>query len=138
MSFAGLLTHRISIVQQVKVLDLNGDPELDDYGHEITTDEVVSDVPAAIQPKRALRMGEIALISQAGAALSDHTIFLWPAYRPDTSAAIVHDPDACPLPAPHDLPAGRYEIHGVPDAAGRGHHLEVDAHLITSSEVATA
>jgi hypothetical protein len=123
MGIERFLNHRVSIVRQVAVLD-EGDPTYDDYGQPVrSASTIASGVPAGIQPKAAV---ELAAISQAGAAKATHTIYLLPR---DVSAAdqVVHDPDACPLTV--DLPAGTYQLTGVPDAAGAGHHLELDAFL---------
>lgn len=125
MSISRFLNHRASIVGQRAVLDDEDEPTVDDYGQPVRADVMIaSNVAAGIQPKAAR---ELAAISQAGVAESTHTIYLLPIAL-TTGDTIVHDPDDCPLSV--DLPAGRYLITGVPDAAGAGHHLEVDARLV--------
>lgn len=128
MSIGALLTHRVQIVRQ------SGDEgDLDEYGQPIVaTVTIALDVPASIQPKSAR---EMALVSQAGAAVSDHTIFLFPQDL-TTADSIVHDPDDCPMHV--DLPQGTYQVVSVPAAAGLGHHLEVGAILIEGAGIAAA
>lgn len=121
MGIERFLNHRVSIVRDVAVLAM-GEPTLDDYGQPVrTSTTLASNVPAGIQPKST---AELAAISQAGVALSTHTIYLLP--RDVTTAdQIVHDATACPVTV--DLPTATFQVRGVPDAVGAGHHLEVDA-----------
>lgn len=131
MSFASLLDHRVSIVRQVSVLS-GDDPTYDVYGQPITADEDTSDIPAAIQPigiRNASR--EVAAVSQAGAALADYWIFMG-VRSVSTADAVEHDPAACPKPDAIDLPAARFQLVGVRNPTGRGHHLTLDAKLIGS------
>ena len=74
-------------------------------------------VNGSIQPKTAR---EVALESQGGATITDTKIYLEPT---DVLAA-----DRIRLAA--DTSGPYYEITGVRDAAGRGHHLELDARLV--------
>jgi head-tail adaptor len=131
MPISRFLTHRVSVTRRVALRDELGDPLLDGYGQPVVrTDTIASDVPASIQPRSAR---EQALTSQAGAAISDHTLFLAP--RDITTAdAIVHDPRFCPLPV--DPPEATYAVVAVPSAAGAGHHLEVAARLVEAPGVA--
>lgn len=128
---ARFLNHRISILRQVRRADELGDDVLDDYGQPLAdTDTVAADVAAGIQPKTGR---ELAAQHQAGAVLGDTRIYLLP--RDITTAdAIYHDPAACP--APIDLPAATYNLVAVRDAAGRGHHLEIDAKLVSNPQAA--
>lgn len=127
MSFASLLGHSVTIIRPSST----GDPDDDDeYGQPVRTESSTATVRAAIQPKTER---EIALSTQGGAASSDHKIFLLPTHL-TTADAIVHDAQLCPMRP--DLPDARFEIIGVPDAAGLGHHLEVDARLIGGVAVA--
>lgn len=120
MSFAALLTHTVTIERPGSV-----DPDVvDEYGHPVEASPTTSTAKAAIQPKRAT---EVAQTTQAGVAVSDHRIFLLPTTL-TTADAILHDASDCPMSP--DLPDARYEVVGVPNAAGLGHHLEVDAKLI--------
>lgn len=117
MSFGDRLTHTVTIVRQVAT-GAQGD-----YGHATTADSVLATVKAAIQPRRER---ELAATDQGGVATSEYVLFLLPTDI-TTADAIVHDPDTCPVSA--DLPAARFEIIGTPNAAGLGHHLEVQARL---------
>lgn len=124
---ARFVPHRVSLLRQVRQTDELGDDVLDEYGQPIsTTDTVASDVRAGIQPKSAR---EVAATHEAGAVPSDTRIYLLP--RDITSAdAIYHDPAACPLS--NDLPEATYNIVGLRDAAGAGHHVEIDAKLVSN------
>lgn len=122
MSFGSRLQHTVSIVRQ----DDNG--TFDDYGQPVTVDEVLSTVKAAIQPRNERERDSA---SQGGPAVGDHVIFMFPTDL-TTADAIFHDDTICPLVS--DLPTSRFEIVGVPNAAGLGHHLEVQARLIESAQ----
>jgi hypothetical protein len=117
MSYAARLIHRLAIVTPTAP-----DPDdLDDYGHAIEGEPEVSVVRGLVQPKTAR---EIALVSQAGAELSDHTIFLLH-QRLSASAYIRDEPDN----------HRRFDITGIRSFEfGRSPHLEVDARLVGSTE----
>lgn len=122
MPIGDRLTHIVHLVRDV---DAGSD---DEYGQPVTVEEVGEDFRAAIQPKTAR---EIALISQAGAAIGDWTIFLLP--RVVTPAdKVIHESSACPVREGADLPDATFELTGVRNAAGLGHHLELDARLVGS------
>lgn len=131
MSIDRFLTHRVSVLRRSQTTD-EGEPVVDDYNQPVTAETATAGVPASIQPRSAR---EMAALSQAGVAMSDHRIYLTPR-DVRTSDVIVHDPDACPMTV--DLPAGRYEIVGVPDAAGAGHHVEIAARLVAAPGLAYA
>jgi hypothetical protein len=96
---------------------------VDEYGQPVAGDPVTVTVSGLIQPKSTR---EVALISQAGAALSDHTIFLQPQTL-STAAYIRFEP----------TDGDRYEIVGVRDFNfGQDPHLEVDAKRIVSETLA--
>jgi len=126
------LNHRVSIARRVVTLD-EGEVVLDDYGQPTTTETTLaSTVAAGIQPKSAR---ELAAISQAGVASSSHNIYMLP--RDITTAdAIVHDASECPVRT--DLPDLTFQVVAVPDAAGAGHHLEIDAQIVGSQQSAYA
>ena len=132
MPIGSLLTHRVSILRRTSELDANGEPVVDADSVPVVTETLDPGYAAAIQPKRSQ---ERAAVSEAGVTTLTHTIYM--TERSITAAdAIIHDPDACPLTV--DLPAGRYEIEGPPrDAAGLGHHLEIDAVLTGPVPVAS-
>lgn len=87
----------------------------DAYGMPAQTWAELATVHASVQPKS---VREMAQLSQAGPVTSDLTIYLLPtAIREgdrlvSTSGAV-------------------YQVDGVRDAAGAGHHYEVDAHQVT-------
>lgn len=123
MSIGSRLTHTVTIER----FSSSGDPDDDtEYGQPVRTPSTLATIKAAIQPKSDR---EIALTTQAGAALADYRIYVLPTDL-TTADAIVHDAQDCPMRP--DLPDGRFQIVGVPDAAGLGHHLEVDAKLVQS------
>lgn len=132
MSLDRFLTHRVSVVRRVEVLDGQDDPVVDEYNHPTSTEQTTTGVPASIQPRSAR---ELANLAQAGAALSDHRIYMRPRDI-STADVIVHVASACPMRT--DLPDGRYEIVGVPDAAGAGHHVEIAAKLVSAAGLAYA
>lgn len=125
MSFASLLDHRVSLVRQVSVLD-TGEPTYDEYNQPITADATIANIPAAVQPKTAR---EVAAFSQAGVALADYTVFMG-LLDVTTADAIVHDPDDCPKV--NDLPSAWFQLVGIRNPTGRGHHLSLDAKLVGS------
>lgn len=128
MGISRFLTHRVSIVRKVAVLD-EGDPTYDSHGQPVFTDKAAASlIPASIQPKRAR---ELAAISQAGVPVADHTIYLLPV-DVRTGDQIVHDEELCPMTT--DLPDGTYQVTAVPSAAGVGHHLELDTKLVASTK----
>jgi hypothetical protein len=111
MSFDSRLLHTLVIERATP------GPE-DDYGHASRTYSALATVPGLVQPK-AYR--EVALTSQGGAVISTHTIFMRPTDLQE---------------ADRILYGGHlYEITGVRDAAGLGHHYEVDAKLIGGPEI---
>jgi hypothetical protein len=67
--------HSLSIERPYGVdgIDVDADTDLDEYGQPTRTFSELAAVPGLIQPKTAR---EIALASQAGAAIGNHTIFL--------------------------------------------------------------
>lgn len=109
------------VIERPFHLTTNGVEQLDDYGQPIREWRELESVKGLIQPKGAR---EVALISQAGIALSDHTVYLFPTDLTNADR-IRFDPDD----------GDRYEVTGKRDAAGIGHHLEVDVHLIKAAVV---
>jgi hypothetical protein len=120
MSFDSLLTHTVHLERRAET------GTSDDYNQPEIAPEIGEPFMAAIQPRTAR---EMALISQAGAPVSDHTIFMR-ARLVASGDRIVHDATTCPVPAVSDLASASFELSGVRNAAGIGHHLEVDARLI--------
>lgn len=114
------LTHRVTLVRRAAILSA-GRPVLDEDGHIQHTEHRTTGIPVAIQP---LSTRERAAQHQAGVTVSSHRIYAV-GLGASTADVIEHDPETCPM-AP-DLPFSRYELNGVADAAGLGHHLEIDA-----------
>lgn len=125
MSFASLLDHRVYIRR-----DVDSGAE-DGQGQPITVSHRSALFPAAIQPKT---VRDVALISSAGVVIGDTTIYVQPRVLTEADA-IIHDTALCPKPDEHDLPTGRYELTGVRNETGRGHHLALDAILVGSGDL---
>lgn len=104
MSFDALLRHTLV----VKRLAATG--TFDDYGQPATAETTVATVAGRIAPKS---VREVALLSQAGAVVSTHTGYIRPLPGLDTGCWI-------------ESGGVRYDIVGMPDAAGQGHHLELE------------
>jgi hypothetical protein len=124
VSFASRLEHTVAIVRRTS----SGET---DYGADEFSEAVLATVKAAIQPKDER---ELALSTQAGAGVSDHTIYLLPTDLVG-SDYILHDQGDCPMTS--DLPHMRFEIEGIRNAAGKGHHLEVNARAVQGIEDVT-
>lgn len=120
-AFGSRLTHTVSIIRQFDSSNLN------DYGQPITSDVELASVRAAIQPRKAREQDAV---GQGGPSVTDYVVYLFPTDL-TTADAIFHDEAVCPVP--NDLPTGRFEISGVPNAAGLGHHLEVACHLVAAA-----
>ena len=101
------LVHTISI-------ERSSDGSLDDRGVPAQTWIAAATARAWVQPKSAR---ELMQLSQAGPTVSTHSVYLDP--NADITAAdrIVFDGDA-------------YQVDGIRDEAGIGHHFKVDAHLV--------
>jgi hypothetical protein len=109
MSFDDALIHSLVIERAT-----NG--ALDEYNQPSQTWATLSEVRGLIQPKS---VQEVAQLNQAGAVVSTHTIYMRPtAVQP--ADRIRFEPDD----------GRRYEIDGVRDAAGLGHHYEIDARVV--------
>jgi hypothetical protein len=122
MGFADLLDHEVYINRKV------GTGTEDEYGQPVTTPQTSHHFAAAIQPKTA---NEIALASQAGTPLGNFTIFMLPRVV-DPAEAIIHDTNLCPKEDGVDFADCRFEIVGILNETGRGHHLALDVRLVGS------
>ena len=121
MPISDRLVHLLTIVTPT---DDVGDAT-DEYGQPIPGIPTTVLVRGLIQPKTTR---EVALISQGGPALSDHTIFLLPQVV-STLAYIRYEPDD----------GDRYQIVGVRYFNfGRTPHLEVDAKRVQSPALVTS
>ena len=118
MSFDALLRHTLVVKRNVQTTvpahvpaePNDGDPIFDDYGQPVMAEHTVATVAGRVQPKS---VREVAITSQAGAVVSTHTGFVRPLAGLDTGCWI-------------ECGGIRYDIVGMPDAAGAGHHLELD------------
>lgn len=119
MTFASLLVHPLAIVSPTAGAD-------DDYGLPAAGTPDVDLVMGMVQPRTAR---EMALVSQAGAEISDHTIFLLPRLIPQ--GAYITDADGSGI-----LAGGRrFDVQGVRSIEfGSSPHLEVDCRLVGSTE----
>lgn len=82
---------------------------VDDYGQPVTAETTVATVPGLIQPRRAR---EVALASQAGVVLGEHTGYIDPLPGLGTDCWV-------------EVDGVRYDVLSMPDAGGVGHHLEL-------------
>lgn len=112
--------HSLAIVTPTAAAD----GEVDDYGHPVPGQPVVTLVRGLVQPRRT---SEVEAASQGGAAISTHVVFM--ARRTLSSSAFIRfEPDN----------GDRYEITGIRDFAfgSRIDHLEVDCRRVVSEELA--
>jgi hypothetical protein len=93
----------------VREVDDAGTAAVDEYGQPVTTPQVVATVAGLVQPRAAR---EVALASQAGAAIGEHVGYLRPLVGLTTADWLV-------------VGGVRYDILGIADAAGLGHHYEL-------------
>lgn len=112
MAFTGLLEHALAVVTPTFVIV---------GGETVQTGQNVAAVPGLVQPRTAQ---EVAALSQAGAEVSTHVIFLDP--RDIAAGAWISD-------NPADVATGgRYDITGIRRFDyGGSPHLEIDARLVT-------
>jgi hypothetical protein len=118
VSFDALLRHVLVVKRNVQTTvpvhvpaePTDGDPIFDDYGQPVMAESTVATVPGRIEPKSAR---EVALLSQAGAVVSTHTGYVRPLAGLDAGCWI-------------ESGGVRYDIVGMPDAAGAGHHVELE------------
>jgi head-tail adaptor len=113
-----MLVHRVAIERPRSTGE-------DDYGQPILEYETLDEIDALIQPKTAR---EVALLSQAGAELGEHTVHV---YRTDlTTADRLRD-----ITNGADGPV--YQITGIRDYAFGGlAHFEVDARKVGAPTIA--
>lgn len=123
MSFSDRLIHALVIERKLS------SASEDEYGQPVAAGTAEVDIKGLPQPKS---IREIAAISQAGPGIGDWTIFVSPTDL-SSADAILHRKDECPVAWPRDLPDLRFEITGIRNAAGLGHHYEIDARAIESA-----
>lgn len=124
MNFDNLLNRECAIERPYAVLGLDTLPTNDEYGQPIRAyASVTEEVQCAIQ---SLGGREVPLVSDAGAVIYDHLIFMRPTDL--TEADRIHRTDTGEV----------FEVVSQGDAGGRGHHMEIRAKLVTSRETALA
>lgn len=117
MSFDELLRHQLVIRRNVQTLAPTHDPAepgdgaplFDEYGQPIMAPVTVATIAGRIEPMSAR---EVALLAQSGAIISTHRAFVRALPGLLTDAWI-------------EVDGARFDIVGMPDAAGAGHHLEL-------------
>ena len=109
MSFDDLLIHTLAIERATSGAS-------DEYGQPSRTYATLATFRGRIEPKSAR---EVAQLNQAGAVISDHTLYARPRDLRE-SDRIRFDPADGRL----------FEITGIRDMAGAGHHLTVDLAVI--------
>lgn len=100
---------------EVREVQNAGTPDEDEYGQPVVVPTTVATVRGLIQPKSAR---EVALTSEAGVVQSDHLGFMAPLSGLTTGDWLERD-------------GRRYDIVAIADAAGLGHHLELDLKAVT-------
>jgi hypothetical protein len=104
-------------LRQTFVIERPADGAVDDYNQPTTTYATLASVAGLMQPKR---VEETTQLNQAGATVSTYTGWLRPTdLEPSDRIRIASGPMA-----------GTYEIDGIRDAAGLGHHYEIDCRMV--------
>lgn len=109
----------MNLFRHVLVIERATPGAADDYNQPTRTYATLATVPGLIQPKTAR---EVAQGNEAGAVVSTHTAYLRP--------TDVQPSDRLRIAA--GGMAGTYQIDGVRNAAGLGHHLEIDCRQVMS------
>jgi Phage head-tail joining protein len=117
MSFDDLLNASLIIKRNVAAVvpihdpadPTDGDPILDDYGQPTYVPAIFATVEGRIRP---LTARETPLVNQAGAVVSTHRGYIWPLSGLTTADWI-------------EMDGVRFDITGIADGAGAGHHLEL-------------
>lgn len=115
MSFDDRLIHDLVVERATEGPATPGTPEYD-YNQTVQTWATLAEVRGLVQPKTAR---EVAQLNEAGAVVSTFTIYLRPTEIQPADRLRMEPDDG-----------RRWEIDGIRDAAGLGHHLEVDARLV--------
>jgi SPP1 family predicted phage head-tail adaptor len=89
------------------------DGAIDDRGVPAQTWAELSRVRGWVQPKDAR---ELAALSQGGPVASTHTIYLWPTDVTEADRIV--------------FGSETYQIEGIRDEAGMGHHLRLDCRAV--------
>ena len=110
MSFDDLLIHELVIWHTAPLVDVDGHPVLDGYGKPTVGPAILATVDGRIRPITAR---EVPLVSEAGAVVSTHAGDVYPVAGLTTACWI-------------ESGGVRYDIIGIGDAAGAGHHLALE------------
>lgn len=109
----------INLLRHTLTIERPTDGAVDAYNQPSVTYATFASVPGLVQPKS---VREMAQLNQSGATVSAYTAYLRPVWlRPSDRITV----------ATGDM-AGTYEVDGIRNAAGIGHHLEVDCHLVVA------
>lgn len=122
MSFGSRLIHTLTVERATGGMD-------DEYNQPSETFSAIATINALPQPKT---ISEMALTTQAGVVVGNWTVFAQPGDVRE-SDRLLHDAVTCPVPSVNDLPSGFFQPTGVRNAAGVGHHLEIDARLVDAT-----
>jgi len=106
------------LIHRVVVISREGTGEFNDYNQEVMAESAGDVLAARVTPKGG---EEMAQFNQAGAIVTDHTMRVGPTSI-SGGDVVRHDPDD----------GRRYEVVGVRDAAGMGHHLIVDLRMVSA------
>ena len=119
--FTGLLRHTVEVKRRVEVLS-GGLPTYTELGQPITALQSMGQERCRIEP---LTAREVALLSQAGAVIGTHRVYM-------TARADVREAD--------QLVHGTQvlEVQRIDDLGGAGRYLELQALSITSPDVPTS
>lgn len=109
MTFEGLLIHTLAVERATSGV-------LDEYGQPSRTYATLATFRGRIEPKSAR---EVAQLNGAGAVVSDHVLRTRPRDLRESDRIRFEPADG-----------RRFEITGIRDMAGAGHHLTVDLALI--------
>ncbi len=124
MTFDNLLNRECAIERPYAVLGLDLAPTFDEYNQPIRAyASVTEEVRCAIQP---LGGREVPLVTDGGAVIYDHIIFMRPTDL--TEADRIHRTDTGEV----------FEIVTQGDGGGRGQHIEIKARLVTSRQTTVA
>ena len=111
MSFDSRLIHSL-------VIERATPGAVDEYNQPTLTWTTLATVPGLVQPKRAR---EVAQLNETGAVRATHTIYLRPTDVTEADRIRVVTG-----------PPGTYQLDGIRDAAGLGHHLEIDCSTVVA------
>lgn len=110
LTLTAALTLDHALGDAVREVTAAGAAVVDDYGEAVMAAATVATVDGRIRPVSAR---EMPLVTQAGAVLASHIGDLWPVTGLDSGCWI-------------ESGGIRYDITGIRDAAGAGHHLALD------------